>query len=583
MKRVSARFLQIVTAIQVIVCASAIDAKAVNPASYPAGDTSTAIPFLAEDVGGDTTVLPPREECSIYSFKTRWEKDWGISEHFDSRTKVGKKLSCLDTMLKDLIKQCKTAVRTEKDFVDDCVVAGGMMGSDFMLKQYRIQRPKLHPVKTYGCLSFREAPSLGSLLKDLWSTDPVEAATESTGRSCSLIHGADFLLDNACNSLSSVPKNVAACDAGSIMFNLSPISLLLDGSEKLKGEASVVSFPLDPRKTGKKYVWHASETAPLLVLDPNHTGKIESATQLFGTWTMGGKPALTSTVALSDSPAALGTAWRDGYEALATFDKDSDGEVSGSELASLALWFDTNRNGISDAGEVKPLHVVGIARLFYRSLERDAATGHIYAANGFEQISNGQIRRGTSVDWFGEEGDSEQDLAAKLTTSEALGAKAATKTETNVSAASNGEAADAALESRVLSTQPISGMWRWAADGSSLNAQNLPSSMGYFVFNQIASGEVSGYTIAETPFREDFKLNSAVSVRYLSGTAAKDANGATVIRFAVVHPDGSRVDNVVHLEDANHLSGQSVARIRSGGKTVSVTYRWDAERVDSVS
>ena len=55
--------------------------------------------------------------------------------------------------------------------------------------------------------------------------------------------------------------------------------------------------------------------------------------------------------------------WDTGYEALAALDDDRDGRLSGKELAGLALWHDANGNGVSDAGEVKPLADYGIVAL----------------------------------------------------------------------------------------------------------------------------------------------------------------------------------------------------------------------------
>ena len=38
---------------------------------------------------------------------------------------------------------------------------------------------------------------------------------------------------------------------------------------------------------------------------------------------------------------------------LALLDTNHDGKLSGKELDALALWFDKNRDGVSQPGEVK--------------------------------------------------------------------------------------------------------------------------------------------------------------------------------------------------------------------------------------
>ena len=59
--------------------------------------------------------------------------------------------------------------------------------------------------------------------------------------------------------------------------------------------------------------------------------------------------------------------WSDGYRALDALDDTRDGELRGDELRGLAVWFDRNQNGVSDAGEVVPIEQTGIAAISARS------------------------------------------------------------------------------------------------------------------------------------------------------------------------------------------------------------------------
>ena len=63
--------------------------------------------------------------------------------------------------------------------------------------------------------------------------------------------------------------------------------------------------------------------------------------------------------------------WENGYQALASLDDDGDGWLTGKELDGLAVWRDTNGNGVSEPGEVKTLSECGIAALRCRA---DAAS-----------------------------------------------------------------------------------------------------------------------------------------------------------------------------------------------------------------
>jgi hypothetical protein len=55
--------------------------------------------------------------------------------------------------------------------------------------------------------------------------------------------------------------------------------------------------------------------------------------------------------------------WPNGYEALRALDDNGDGELRGAELRNLAIWRDSNQNGVSEKGEVSPLAAHRIAAL----------------------------------------------------------------------------------------------------------------------------------------------------------------------------------------------------------------------------
>ena len=58
-----------------------------------------------------------------------------------------------------------------------------------------------------------------------------------------------------------------------------------------------------------------------------------------------------------------GVFWSDGFEALHSLDDNGDGELTGAELAGLALWRDADGDGVSEAGEVQPLSAYGVIGL----------------------------------------------------------------------------------------------------------------------------------------------------------------------------------------------------------------------------
>ncbi len=91
---------------------------------------------------------------------------------------------------------------------------------------------------------------------------------------------------------------------------------------------------------GARWSWPTPD-AGILVWDPKGTGRITSGRQMFG-------------------PATWWMLFSDGYAALSALDDDRDGWVRGAELDGIAVWFDLDSDGVSDAGEVVPVREIGV-------------------------------------------------------------------------------------------------------------------------------------------------------------------------------------------------------------------------------
>jgi hypothetical protein len=138
---------------------------------------------------------------------------------------------------------------------------------------------------------------------------------------------------------------------------ITPIIFPLDKSAPLESLlAPDQRIRFDLAGDGKAALWPwVKPNVGILVWDPKHTGRITSGQQLFGsvTWWI---------------------AWTNGYQPLALLDNNGDGWLTGKELRGLAIWVDTNGNGISDSGEVSALEKVGVARLATSGMETRANT-----------------------------------------------------------------------------------------------------------------------------------------------------------------------------------------------------------------
>ena len=190
----------------------------------------------------------------------------------------------------------------------------------------------------------------------------------------------------------------------------SPISLIWEDDASLDDGMTVVSFSIDARQPDAFSLWKASEKTPLLVYDPTHSAKVASAKQLFGSYTFGGKTTKVADYRSED----VRTPWGNGYEALALLDSNHDGKLSGKELKSLALWFDKNRDGVSQSGEVKSLSALGVTALYYKPDRTDPQSGNIQADLGYERRVHGKLVKGASVDWFAQTFSTRQEATAAL-------------------------------------------------------------------------------------------------------------------------------------------------------------------------
>lgn len=119
---------------------------------------------------------------------------------------------------------------------------------------------------------------------------------------------------------------------------ITPIAVpLRDGLSALDISDADARVRFDADGSGERRAWTwITRDAAWLVHDPRGRGQIDTALRLFGNVT-------------------FWLFWQTGYDALAALDDDGDGELRGRELAGLALWRDANANGVSEAGEVRPL------------------------------------------------------------------------------------------------------------------------------------------------------------------------------------------------------------------------------------
>lgn len=342
----------------------------------------------------------------------------------------------------------------------------------------------------------------------------------------------------------------AKCPIRQYNFNFvtTPISLLWAEGVDISGITARSKFPLHPDLAGRWFEWKASGYSPLVVWDPNGTGVITEAHQLFGNFTWK-------------------KIWKNGYEALATLDKDANGWLEGAELKSIALWFDFNQDGVSDKDEVKSLPSVNVDAIGVKPNEADmidvkADLGskrnrNIFADQGFKRTKNGKTTVGRSVDWF------------VGSTEARLGAEAASP------------AVQVPLPAEVLAerakpqtvAKDFTGFWDWKVVAEDEFPENLPGGMIRIKQN----GEsIEGYTMTQ---RNVAPNGAAVGYKVTSKGFKGDThgeNGERYMRFETVGTGDSPVYGMARISpDGQTLKGLSKEKLPNGQW---VEYAWVARR-----
>ena len=138
----------------------------------------------------------------------------------------------------------------------------------------------------------------------------------------------------------------------------SPVLVDVNGDGfRLTDAAGGVAFDLDADGTPERLAWTAPRADDAwLALDRDGDGRIADGRELFGNHTPQGTPPQ------GKQP--------NGFSALAEYDEparggDGDGIIDSRDavFASLRLWQDADHDGVSEAGELRPLPALGVTAI----------------------------------------------------------------------------------------------------------------------------------------------------------------------------------------------------------------------------
>lgn len=372
-------------------------------------------------------------------------------------------------------------------------------------------------------------------------------------------------MDSNCNLIGDIGDG-RICGTLNVDVLVSPISLELTPGTQWETLKTLAKFPLQKEKRLGWYSWYASSTTPLLVYDPKNKHTVTKPEQLFGSWTFGGNG---------------GKPWRDGFEALATLDKNSDREISGKELNPIKLWFDHNQNGESEPGEVVTLASHGVTALYLGETSTIPEYKHVRMEKGFRRTGDSGDTFGAAVDWYAERFESYADgmktfqirgaqlMSTPIASSEGAPSEASpASSPVSVTGASSG----------TLKDKELDGVWAWeesAPDGS-------PSVSGLLTITTAKNGKILGMSHYEATLKSSdaraSRLKSLIISAPLVGSSYTE-NGYTGISFISTDRDTKVGINVTYNIGDDSITGTSTdySRVPQGGKPL--VRKWRAQRV----
>lgn len=390
-------------------------------------------------------------------------------------------------------------------------------------------------------------------------------------------------LDKNCRQVRNRPRGRACRNR--IRYKVSPVSLIWEKGFNPDSDVITTRFQLVPGHESTWVQWKASSKAPLLVYDPEHTGDITSGAQLFGNWTFGGKREISSLkpIALSDMQRRA-EPWPNGYEALSKLDFNRNGKIDGSELQQLALWFDENRDAVSQKDEVRLLKDVGVTEIYFKGYMSEGNERTLRLERGYERLVKGRKILAESVDWYTEIARHPLDVQSVRPQTEAkaaprlLSAAGKTATDASVETDSTEEGGSRRYALNLDPTVNIGGAWFWQIHDQ--NGADPSVRDGAFTFADPNDGSLHGHTFGFMRFpRPIDNSNELLDIVALEGTKSRDGGLTIQFKLAVEAGDNYQVKSSAKLSpDGQVLEGVTTASFLENGKNITSTYRWTARR-----
>jgi hypothetical protein len=338
------------------------------------------------------------------------------------------------------------------------------------------------------------------------------------GNRCALF---EMYFDKNCKQIPG-PVSGPACASRTLEPRYTPISLVWNGDTSAAWSMGMTTtqFKVNPQQGGKWYSWRASSQLPLLVKKGVEPAERITGKSLFGSFTDGGKLVGGKRIP-----------WTNGFEPLRLMDTNADHILNQKELDAMSLWFDNDRDGVIDTGELMELREMGVTKIYLGNEEHDATLQVPIIQQGFERrTEKGKVISGALIDW---------GTASGMTPESATIRSQSTKQEEKMAIADQKKTT---VDIRKVSSEvqsELRGVWNFHINGVTdpKRKADIPGD-GALTLEVDIDGGISGISMTHTPIApNDADVRSIVRAVLLSGHITSVTQKYIDFEFTITNPE----------------------------------------------
>jgi len=245
-------------------------------------------------------------------------------------------------------------------------------------------------------------------------------------------------------------------------------------------------------------------------------------------------------------------------------------------LAPLGLWFDRDRDGVSQPGEVLSIVEARVTRIFTGPTIPVTSSRAVKVQRGFirEDAAGHQIE-GETIDWYSEGAQTMGELMARqdFHTSKRDSERLDSPGQVSATSAIPWAMGD------IVANSPLNGRWIWSDPKDETKLEH-----GALELVERSDGGISGMALSQVNLETDLSMRHAIGFKVLNGRVSKRAGKSLDFTFSSIDSRGANgtkpsVETTATLDTVSRvLTGITTQYIGEGMSQRKVEYRWVARQ-----